>query len=257
MKTVSLVVLSIWLALESASAQAGGTVHHLAPTPQTVAWGSFDPHRAPVLRIKSGDTVEVETLIAGDVERLELAGVPADQIQPALRDIDREVKERHGPHILTGPIFIEGAEAGDVLEIRIKSIDLAIPYAVNIFRPGAGLLTNEFPYARFKVTPLDAARKVARFADGIEIPIQPFFGVMGVAPPGPTGLISSGPPWVHGGNMDNKALVAGPRSTCRSTPRGRCLRWATGTRAWETARCVSALWRLRSRARSNSWCARI
>ena len=201
--------LSLLLALEAASAQTDGTLHHLAATPQTIVWGSFDAHRAPVLRINSGDSVEVETLIAGDLERLETAGVPADQIQPALRDIDREVKDRHGPHILTGPIFVEGAEPGDVLEIRIKSIDLVIPYAVNVVRAGAGLLPDEFPYARFKVTPLDLTRKVARFSEGIEIPIRPFFGVMGVAPPPSAGLIPSGPPWIHGGNMDNKALVAG------------------------------------------------
>lgn len=202
-------ILSILPALESASAQDSGKTYHLAPTPQTIVWGSFDAHRPPVLRINSGDSVDVETLIAGDLERLQTAGVPDDQIQPALREISTQVKERHGPHILTGPIFIEGAEPGDVLEVRIKSIDLAIPYAVNFVRAGAGLMPDEFPYARFKVTPLDMTRKVAKFSDGIEIPIRPFFGVMGVAPPLSAGLIPSGPPWIHGGNMDNKALVAG------------------------------------------------
>ncbi|MGH9356874.1 MAG: acetamidase/formamidase family protein, partial [Terriglobia bacterium] len=194
----------------TASAQTAGVVHHLAATPQTITWGYFDAHKAPVLRIKSGDTVEVQTLVAESIGRLKAAGVPADQIQPVLRDIDREVKNPGlGPHILTGPIWIEGAEPGDVLEVKVKSIHLAIPYAVNEMRPGNGLLPDEFPYARFKVTPLDRAHNVAKFSDGVEIPIRPFFGVMGVAPPAATGRVSSGPPWMFGGNLDNKELVAG------------------------------------------------
>ena len=208
--TLLFLSLSILIFSATASAQTAGAIHYLAATPQTVTWGYFDAHRAPVLRIKNGDTVEVQTLVAGGLERLEAAGVPADQIQPVLRDIDREVKDRrHGPHILTGPIWIEGAEPGDVLEVKVKSIHLAIPYAVNAMRPGSGLLANEFPYARLKVTPLDMARNVAKFSHGVEIPIRPFFGVMGVAPPAATGRVSSGPPWMFGGNMDNKELVAG------------------------------------------------
>ena len=212
MKSARLYVLTglIALFLSVSPRRSAAATHHLAPTPQTVVWGYFDAQSPPVLRINSGDTVEVETLMAGDLARVQEAGIPADQIQPALRDIDRELKDRRvGPHILTGPIWVEGAEAGDVLEIRLKSIEMMIPYAVNAFRPGAGTLPDEFPYARVKVTALDLTRKVAKFADGIEIPTRPFFGVMGVAPPHGNGRISSAPPWIHGGNMDNKDLVAG------------------------------------------------
>ena len=95
------------------------------------------------------------------------------------------------------------------MEVRILSIDPVVPYAVNFFRPGRGLLPDEFPYAYSKVTPLDLSRRVAKFSDDIEIPLRPFFGVIGVAPPIQTGRISSGPPWIHTGNMDNKELVAG------------------------------------------------
>jgi len=131
-------------------------------------------------------------------------------MQPALLQIDREVKDRGiVPHILTGPVWIEGAEPGDVLEVKILSIELTVPYAMNVFMPGRGFLPDEFPYAYAKLTPLDLARKVAKFSDGIEIPVRPFFGVMGVAPPAPNGRIESGPPWVHTGNMDNRELVAG------------------------------------------------
>jgi acetamidase/formamidase len=114
-----------------------------------------------------------------------------------------------GPHILTGPVFIEGAEPGDTLEVRIQQIRLAIPYAINAFLPGRGFLPDDFPYARTKVIPLDEKRMVAHFADGIDIPIRPFFGSMGVAPPEVTGRISSGPPWIHAGNLDDKDLIAG------------------------------------------------
>jgi acetamidase/formamidase len=184
--------------------------HQLKPTPKTVAWGYYDASTPPVLRIKSGDTVEIGSLITSSPARLESAGVPPDQIEQSLRDIYKEVTNKGpGGHILTGPIYVEGAEPGDVLEVRIQSIKLAIPYAYNAFSPGRGFLPEDFPYARIKIIPLDEKRMVARFADGIEIPLRPFFGSMGVAPPEVSGRISSAPPWIHAGNLDNKELVAG------------------------------------------------
>lgn len=192
------------------SAAPAGQVYQLKPTPKTVVWGYYDPKAPPALRIKSGDTVEIQTLVASNPERFESAGIGADQIEPAIRDIFREVKDKGpGPHILTGPVFIEGAEPGDVLEVRIQQIRLAIPYAINAFLPGRGFLPDDFPYARTKAIPLNEKRMVAHFADGIEIPIRPFFGSMGVAPPEVTGRISSGPPWIHAGNLDDRDLVAG------------------------------------------------
>src|SRR5262249_46532719 len=86
---------------------------------------------------------------------------------------------------------------------------LAVPYAYNGFRPGAGFLPDDFPYARTRLVPLDEQRMVARFAPGVEIPLHPFFGSIGVAPPEANGRISSAPPWIHAGNLDNKELVAG------------------------------------------------
>jgi acetamidase/formamidase len=114
-----------------------------------------------------------------------------------------------GAHILTGPIFVEDAKPGDVLEVRIQSIRLAVPFAYNRFRPGFGFLPDDFPYTQSKIIPLDEKSMIAHFAPGIDIPLRPFFGSIGVAPPEVTGRISSGPPWIHGGNMDNKELVAG------------------------------------------------
>ena len=189
----------------------GSKTYTLKPTPKTVAWGYYDASTPPALRIQSGDTVEVQTLPAGSTPAvLESAGLPPEQVEQSFRDIFKEVTNKGpGAHILTGPIYVEGAAAGDVLEIRILSIRLAVPYAYNRFRPGFGFLPDDFPYTRSKIIPLDEKRGVALFGGGIEIPLRPFFGSIGVAPPEVTGRISSAPPWMHGGNMDNKELVAG------------------------------------------------
>jgi len=182
----------------------------LKPTPKTVAWGYYDAATPAVMRVKSGDTVEVQTLITSSPTRLEGAGVKPEDVEQSLRDIYKEVTNKGpGGHILTGPIFVEGAEPGDVLEVRIKQIKLAIPYAYNAFGPGRGFLPEDFPYAKMRIIPLDEKRMMAHFAEGIEIPLHPFFGSIGVAPPEVSGRISSAPPWIHAGNLDNKELVAG------------------------------------------------
>jgi acetamidase/formamidase len=160
--------------------------------------------------VGSGDLVEIKTLITSSPARLEGAGLPPEQVEPALREIYKEVTNKGpGGHILTGPIFVEGAEPGDVLEIRIKTVRLAIPYAYNAFSPGRGFLPEDFPYPKMRIIPLDERHMVARFTDGVEIPLRPFFGSIGVAPPEVSGRISSAPPWIHAGNLDNKELVAG------------------------------------------------
>jgi acetamidase/formamidase len=184
--------------------------HMLKPTPKTVAWGYYDAKAAPVLRVKPGDTVEIQTLITNSPKRLEEAGVPPEQVEQSLRDITDQVKDKGpGGHILTGPVYIEGAEPGDVLEVKILAIKLAIPYAYNAFGPGRGYLPDDYPYAKIKIIPLDEKRMIAKFAPGIEIPLHPFFGSMGVAPPESVGKWNSGPPWIMAGNLDNKDLVAG------------------------------------------------
>jgi len=193
-----------------AGSAAGAGGHVLKPTPKTVIWGYFDGAAKPVLKIKSGDAVEVQTLLAGSPERLQSAFLPADEVEPALRDIFNEVKDKGaGGHILTGPIYIDGAEPGDVLEVRIKEIKLAIPYGYCGFVPKRGFLPEDFERTRTKIVRLDEKRMVGHFGAGIEIPLRPFFGCLGVAPPPSSGRVSSGPPGVHAGNLDNKELVAG------------------------------------------------
>ena len=194
----------------AARPQSSNQTYTLRATPKTVAWGYYDAAAQPVLHIKSGDTVVFDTLITNSPTGLEKAGLAPDQVQQNLRDIYKEITT-HGPggHILNGPVYVDGAEPGDALEIHIHKIDLAIPYAYNGFRFGAGFLTQDFTYSRTKIIPLDRERMVGKFAPGIEIPLHPFFGSMGVAPPESYGKISSAPPGIHGGNMDNKELVAG------------------------------------------------
>ncbi|HEX3423675.1 MAG TPA: acetamidase/formamidase family protein [Sphingomicrobium sp.] len=184
----------------------------LAATPQTVAWGHYDATSKPSLIIKSGDTVVVHTLLTNSPTGLEKAGVAPADVQQSLRAVfDGVPQADRGPggHILTGPIAIEGAEPGDTLEVRILKIDLAIPYAYNGFRYGAGFLTDDYPYSRVKIVPLDSKQMIGNFGPGITVPLHPFFGSMGVAPPLAFGRYDSTPPTIIGGNMDDKALVAG------------------------------------------------
>ena len=195
-----------------ASVPAVAKTFELVPTPQTVAWGHYDATVKPVLTVRSGDTVVVHTLLTNSPAGLAKAGVAPADIEPTLKAVfDGVPQSERGPggHILTGPIAIEGAAAGDTLEVRILKIDLAIPYAYNAFRYGAGFLTDDFPYARTKIVPLDRKAMMARFGPGIDIPLRPFFGSMGVAPPAAFGRYDSAPPTINGGNMDDKALVAG------------------------------------------------
>ena len=184
--------------------------HRLDPSPSTVAWGHYDSAAKPVLRVTSGDTVVVRTLLTSTPERLEKAGVPAADVEPALREIVKTVTDKGpGGHILTGPIFVEGAQPGDTLEVHIDKIELAISYAYNAFAPMRGFLPEDFPYPKIRIIPLDARAMVAHFAPGIDVPLRPFFGSIGVAPPASMGRVDSAPPWMHAGNLDNKELVAG------------------------------------------------
>ena len=103
----------------------------------------------------------------------------------------RRISADPGGHLLTGPVAIEGAEPGDVLEVRIREIRMDVPFAYNTFRKGAGFLPDEFEGTKTKIIPLDRARNIGTFAPGIEIPLKPFFGSMGVAPPEAAGKVNS------------------------------------------------------------------
>ena len=182
--------------------------HVLAPSPDTVVWGYYSSDTRPVLNISSGDFVRVHTLVTSNPSELERIGIPPDEIEQELRDVQSVTDRGSGPHVLTGPISIEGAEPGDVLEVKIHSIELAIPYGYN--RIGdPGFLSDEVFIRNVRVIRLDREKMIANFTPDIQIPIRPFFGSLGVAPPADAGRIGSAPPWIHAGNLDNKELVAG------------------------------------------------
>lgn len=162
--------------------------HTLLATPTTVAWGYYSSSAKPALTVHSGDTVKMQTLsTCGPPERLEARGVKAEDIPAYTGPIYKDVKDKGpGGHILTGPVAIEEAEPGDVLEVQIQKIDIDANFACNGFGIGRGFLPMEYPYSRGKIIPLDRQKMIGHFGPGIEIPLHPFFGSMGVAPGGST-----------------------------------------------------------------------
>ncbi|AYG60255.1 acetamidase/formamidase family protein [Rhizobium jaguaris] len=179
--------------------------HHLPASSANCAWGYFDPKRAPALTVDSGDTVVIDTVSGGpDV-------LPKDDffIPPELLDVHKNSVQEMPGHILTGPVAIRGAKPGQVLEVRIKDVKLRQNWGYNVIRPLAGTLPYDFETARLLNIPLDAEANVAHLPWGLKLPLAPFFGVMGVAPPPNWGRISSIMPRAHAGNIDNKELVAG------------------------------------------------
>ena len=178
-----------------------GRVHVLPATLETTQWGWFDNAELPRLTIDSGDTVVVETMSHSH-----------GQLWPG-RTIEELKKLRtdwpgRGPMSLTGPIFVNGAEPGDVLRIKIQKI-VPRPWGANFNVPGMfGQFPKEFPDGQVKYFYLDLERKVAEFARGIEIPLRPFPGTLGVARAEP-GRYNAVPPGPFAGNLDNRDLVEG------------------------------------------------
>jgi acetamidase/formamidase len=205
-------VIVLLFSLMVASLAVAQTVHQLPATPTTVAYGYYWSEAKPALRIKSGDIVEVETMLTNTPTGLERLGVKAADIPQALRDIvAQDTGSLRGPggHILTGPIYVEGADSGDVLEVRLQSITLPIDYAYNGCRGFVPELCGP-PGARVStLIHLDRAHMTAEVAPGIVVPLRPFFGSIGVAPAPSLGRVSSNPPSRHAGNLDNKELIPG------------------------------------------------
>jgi acetamidase/formamidase len=180
--------------------------HHLKANAETCHWGFFDAARKPVLTIDSGDRVTVDTL-TGSPDYIPKSGF---HVPPELAEVHaRAERLEGGPHILTGPVAVRGAKPGQVLEVRIVDVTLRQNWGFNLIRPLAGTLPDDFPEKRLIHIPLDDKRNVGRMPWGLELPLAPFFGVMGVAPPPAWGRINSIVPRAHGGNIDNKELVAG------------------------------------------------
>ena len=206
--TLAARVIALALTIAAAPTAHAQTTHRLVAGPNTVAFGHYDPAKPGVLRIAPGDIVEVTTMLTSSPTRLEQMGLPADEVQTNLAAIYEEVTDRGpGGHILTGPIHIEGARPGDVLEVRILSVDYSIPYGYN----GCSGFVRDLcdTDRRSRLIRIDTENDLAEIAPGITIPLHPFFGSMGVAPPPDSGRVSSVPPGRHAGNMDLMELVAG------------------------------------------------
>jgi acetamidase/formamidase len=199
---------AIVLALGTSLAQSPKpTTHRLEAMPSTVAYGYYWSEAKPALRIASGDIIDVDTLLTNTPRGLERAGVKPEDVQASLRAVVDTVTDKGpGGHILTGPVYVEGAEPGDALEVRVLAIDLAIAYGYN---GCSGFLRENCRPNSTKIIPLDRKMMTADFSPGIVIPLRPFFGSMGVAPPIAAGRVSSTPPGTHAGNLDNRELVAG------------------------------------------------
>ena len=206
-----LAALTLFLGIVAFSAlDARQRTHRLEATSSTIAYGYYWSEAIPVLRIASGDVIDVDTLLTNTPAGLQRAGIAAERIQASLKAIVTEVTgDRRGPggHILTGPVYVEGAEPGDVLEVKVLSIDLPLDYGYN---GCAGFIpANCDRSLPARVMKLDRKAMTAEFKPGIVVPLEPFFGSMGVAPAPELGRVSSNPPGKHAGNLDNRELVAG------------------------------------------------
>jgi acetamidase/formamidase len=222
-RATSLLGLLCLTAVALPSAQtAAPTTHRLLATPDTVVVGYYWAEAKPALRIASGDIIDVDTLLTNSPAGLTRARVPDDKIEASLKAITAAFPQgdpRRGPggHILTGPVYVEGAEPGDALEVEILSIDFNIDYGYNGCSNHIAVdpCDRTTPGGTTRIIPIDKNTMTAEFMPGIVIPLRPFFGSMGVAPAVeaalPTGRISSNPPGRHAGNMDNKELVAGSK----------------------------------------------
>lgn len=173
--------------------------------PKTCHWGYFDADMAPVVTIQSGEEIVIET-VSGGPAMLPGAGY---HVPPELYEIHALGVPAMPGHILTGPVAVAGAQPGDVLQVDILEVGLRQDWGYNFIRPLAGTLPYDFTERKLTIIPLDADRNEATMPWGLKLPLRPFFGVMGVAPPPAWGRISTIEPRKHGGNLDNKELVAG------------------------------------------------
>ncbi|MET0660002.1 MAG: acetamidase/formamidase family protein [Steroidobacteraceae bacterium] len=206
MRTIAITATAV---LASTCAWAAPTVHELKASPSTVHRSYFDATQAPVLTIDSGDIVKLETA-TGNPRYFESLGVPKEKIPAELYAVFEGVEGNgRGDHTLNGPIAVRGAEPGDTLEIRILSVDVRLPIAGQSFSPNRATLPEQFPYKLDRVLWIDMKKRTVEYAPGVEVPVKPFWGVIGVAPPESMGRVQSGPPNVFGGNMDNRDLGAG------------------------------------------------
>ena len=179
----------------------GKKIHLLPATLETTQWGWYDSAQPPVLRVHSGDTIALETMMHSHNQVV--PGTTIEQIKKTRTDFPGR-----GPHTLTGPIYIEEAQPGDVLKVTLHKI-VPRAYATNFNVPG---MFGEFPSVysdgQVKYLYLDLDKMTTEFLPGVVIPLKPFPGTMGVARKEP-GRFGSVPPGDYAGNMDIRDFVAG------------------------------------------------
>jgi acetamidase/formamidase len=180
----------------------------IAATPQSVKWGFLDASTPSIASIASGTEIIIDT-VSG--EWAHLPNDDAFEILPEHRPILKEAERGPGPHLLTGPIYVEGAKPGDVLEVEILDVSLRQDWGFNLIIPLLGTIPDDFPDYVMKTLPIDKQAKTVTLPWGRKLDLKPFFGVMGVAPPPNWGRVTSIVPRAMGGNMDNKELVAGTK----------------------------------------------
>jgi acetamidase/formamidase len=179
----------------------GKKLHFLPATLETTQWGWFDNAQPPVLRINAGDTVVLETMMHSHNQVI--PGTTIDQIKKLRTD-----HPGRGPHTVTGPIYVEGAEPGDVLKVAINKI-VPRAYAANFNVPGMfGQFPKEYQDGQVKYMYIDWDKKITEFLPGVQIPLRPFPGTIGVARKEP-GRYSTVPPGEFAGNLDIRDLTEG------------------------------------------------
>lgn len=181
-------------------------VRRLDATPKTVHIGFHDASLSAVIEVESGEELWIGT-VSADPDH----DVPREWLPSGIDAVLQGGPRGTGPHILTGPIAVRGARPGDVLQIDILEIVPTQPYGYNIVSPLKGMFPGVEPAARTHIIPLDLAERTAEVTPDVTVPIRPFFGQLGVAPPRSWGRVDSRPPSRYGGNLDNKELLAGVR----------------------------------------------
>ena len=182
--------------------------HHIDWRPENLFWGYFDASTPAVLTIDSGDEVTLDCLPACVMEDLPQGheGVLPEHLT-ALKA--HSTRQGPGPHFMTGPVFVRGAEPGDVLQVDILVATPMQDWGFTAILPWLGALPDEFTNYQNMYVSIDRSANTCTMPWGLTMPLEPFFGVMAVAPPSSWGRIGSPQPRAHGGNMDNKELQVG------------------------------------------------
>ena len=206
-RTYLAILIVISTAFGWASAQK---TYELKASPENIHWGYFSAGLEPVIRVNPGDIVIIEDVPRLDPIDMEKRGIPAEEMSEGYRRIYREVTDKGpGPHIMVGPVYINGAEPGDVLEVRILEVELAYTFGYSRLSSRGGTLPGEFERWE-RILRIDLENKTTQAAERVVIPMNnPFFGSMGVAPAAAAGRISTVPPGNYAGNLDNKDLGTG------------------------------------------------